>query len=338
VDALQPIPQNTLITDPDAFPKAQQPRMPRESSVQQFSTRSIPKSMRFDYWLNVMRESLWPVTDWRDVPEDFGVELDRAQLGCLSAMAEKISAHHSRRTVQDVGRSAESSYHLFLTLGADWAFTHNGYHERLEAGDVVMMGEGVHETNAPEGFTGILLKCPEHWVKTWLPDPRAICGRVIRSNAGWGRVLSPMLSQLTPEFVTSASLPDAVLVDQVGATLAFVAGAVDARSTSDLLGPVLYCIRERCDAPGLSAADVASSLSISPRVLHKALASAKTTFASELLRARLDVALSLLSAAPPQRTLAEISRLAGFANPSHFARVVRQHTGHTPHALRARQA
>lgn len=302
--------------------------------MQQFSTQGIPNSMRFDYWMNVMRESLWQVTDWCDVPEDFGVELGKAPLGCLSAMAEKISAHHSRRTRQDVDRSAESSYHLFVTLGSAWAFAHNGCHERLETGDVVMMGEGVHETHAPEGFTGVILKCPERWVKTWLPDPRAICGRAIRGNSGWGRVLSPMLSRLTPELVTSAALPHAVLVDQLGATLAFVAGAADEQAATDLLGPVLNCIRERCDATGLSAADVASSLNVSARALHQALSSAKTTFASELLRARLDVALSLLSAAPPQRTLAEISCLAGFANQSHFARVVRQHTGQTPRALR----
>lgn len=279
---------------------AEDPGHSSDDGMQRFSTRSIPKGMRFDYWMNVMRESLWQVTDWRDVPEDFGVELGRAPLGCLSAMAEKISAHHSCRTLQDVGRSAESNYHLFLTLGPAWAFTHNGRHERLETGDVVMMGEGVHETHAPQGFTGVILKCPERWVKTWLPDPRAICGHGIRGDSGWGRVLSPMLSRLTPELVACAALPHAVLVDQLGATLAFVAGAADEQSTSDLLRPVLECIRERCDATGLSAADVAASLDISPRALHRALSSAQTTFASELLRARL----------------------------------VRQHTGQTPQALR----
>lgn len=291
--------------------------------------------MRFDYWMSVLKDSLWQVTDWRNVPADFNVELRTARLGSLSAIVEDMTAHHSLRTKADVERSAERSYHLFVSLNQAWAFTHLGRHEALEKGDVVMIGEGTHETHVPTGFQGVIVKCPESWAQTWLPDPRVIAGRAIRRDSRWGRVLSPMLSQFTPEFVAGSPLPQGVLVDQLGAMLALVAGDADARAMPELHAKTIDCIRQRCAEAGLTAADAAVTLNVPARLLHKALAAGKTTFASELLQARVERAVALLSgAASSGRTVAEIARQAGFANASHFARVVRHHTGQTPQALR----
>lgn len=291
--------------------------------------------MRFDYWMSVLNDSLWQVTEWRDVPADFNVDLREARLGGLSAMVETISPHRSRRTRADVERSAERSCHLFVSLKSAWSVTHNGRHERLDAGDVVMLGEGEHETHVPYGFQGVIVKCPEHWVQTWLPDPGVIAGRSIRRDAGWGRVLSPMLSQFTPEFASTSSLPHAVLVDQVGAMLALIAGDAETRAMPELRKQIRECIRQRCGEPALTASEVAATLEVAPRRLHKALAADRTTFASELLQARVHSALALLSpAASRGRTIAEIARQAGFVNASHFARVVRHCTGLSPQEFR----
>jgi AraC family transcriptional activator of tynA and feaB len=306
-----------------------------EPAIQHFSTRGLPKGTRFDCWMNVMKDSLWQVTDWREVPADFNVELRGARLGALATMVEDMTAHHSLRTTADVARSAERSYHLFVSLRQAWAFTHMGRHERLEPGDVVMMGEGTHETHVPTGFSGVIVKCPEAWMQTWLPEPGAMAGRTIARDSGWGRVLSPLLSQLTPEFVTGSPLPHAVLVDQLGATLALMAGDADARAQPALLARALDCIRQRCAEPALSAADVAATLDVPARVLHKALAAGRTTFGSALLQARVERAVPLLGAsASSGHTVADIARQAGFASASHFARVVRQRTGRPPQAWR----
>lgn len=309
--------------------------MNTEPAIAHFSTQGISKGMRFDYWMNVLKDSLWQVTDWRNVPADFNVELRGAKLGALSTMVEDMTAHHSLRTKADVDRSAERNFHLFVSLRQAWAFTHMGRHERLERGDVVMMGEGTHETHVPTGFHGVIVKCPESWVQSWLPDPGAIAGRAIRRDSGWGRVLSPMLSQFTPEFVATSPLPQRVLVDQLGTMLGLIAGDADSRAMPDLVARVLDCIRERCTQMSLTANDVAETLKVPARLLHKALAAGKTTFASELLNARLDRAVPLLAAAASSgRTVADIARQTGFADASHFARVVRNRTGQTPQTLR----
>src|SRR5262245_61955323 len=71
--------------------------MSAEPSIQLFSTQTVPRGMRFDYWLSILRQSLWPVTEWT-VPRDFNVELREAPLGCLSSMTETISPSDAYRT------------------------------------------------------------------------------------------------------------------------------------------------------------------------------------------------------------------------------------------------
>jgi AraC family transcriptional activator of tynA and feaB len=117
--------------------------------------------------------------------------------------------------------------------------------------------------------------------------------------------------------------------------LALVAGDADARGAPALLAKARGCIRERCAEATLTAGDVAATLNVPPRVLHRALAAGRTTFASALLQARVELAVALLAAsASSTHTVADIARQAGFASASHFSRVVRHRTGQTPQGLR----
>ena len=61
--------------------------MSPEQSIGRFSTEQVPEGMRLDYWMNVLGQSLWPVTEWT-VPRDFNAELREALLGCLTSIAE----------------------------------------------------------------------------------------------------------------------------------------------------------------------------------------------------------------------------------------------------------
>jgi AraC-like DNA-binding protein len=305
-----------------------------EQSIRYWSTQAVSPAMRIDYWMSVLRTSLWPVTEWTELPRIFSVELQEAPLGCLSSMTEDISAHIAHRTRTDVDRSQDRSYHLFANF-EPWAFDHYGRHGSLESGDLVLLAEGEHTTCAPTGFKGVILKCPADWMQSWLPDPEVLVGRRIAKDSRWGRVLSPMVSQLTPEVAAAPPLPHSVLVDQLGAVLGLIAGEAEASAAPEMLRRIQECIRERCTEPQLSAADVAASVTIPPQALHRILAGRKLTFASQLLDARVEVALQMLgSPSFRQLTMAEIALRAGFVSAAYFSRVVRKRTGHTPLELR----
>jgi len=303
--------------------------------IRSWSTQTVPAEMQFDYWMSIMRTALWPVTEYSKTSADFRVDLQEAPLGCLSSMIETIGPHHARRTRRDVDRTEESCYHLFLSLGATWGLAHQGHNERLRRGDIVLVGEGEHETFIPSGFEGVILKCPAHWVSSWLPDPELLIGRGISRDSRWGRVLSPMLSQLTPRLATDAPLPASVLMDQLGAVLALAASDTDFQAMPDLLKKILVCIRERCTEPELNADAIAATLRLPAPFLHRVLAGSSLTFAPLLLDARVAAALAMLVSPSFNRlTITEIGRRAGFKSGSHFARVIRNRTGRTPLQLR----
>lgn len=300
--------------------------------IRHFTTRDVPLSMRFDCWMDAISKSIYPVSDWNVAASvGFEVQLREAPLGCLSSIMQTISAHEARRTRADVERSSERSYHLFVSRRAPWAITHDGRHERLEAGDVVLVGPGEQYNSVPFGFDGIVIKCPEAWLKTWLRDPGVLVGHAFRRDERWGRVLSPMLLQLSPEFAAAPPLPHAVMVDQVGAVLALVANDGEVRHGQGLVKKIRACIRDRCGEPQLALVDVAACLACDPPALHRALAASNTTFAAELLNMRVAISIDMLSSASHARfTVAEISRLAGFTDITQFARLMKRRTGLSP--------
>jgi AraC-like DNA-binding protein len=283
-----------------------------------------------------MRESMWPVSEWKGIARDFRVDFQEAQLGCLTSVFQVTRGlPHSRRTRSDVDNSPDSCYHLITADQThDWA--HNGHSERVYSGDLLLLGQGEQDTNMAEsGFQANVLKMPAHWLERWLPAPHFLAGRRIPRDSRWGRVLSPMVQALTPEVVAAPPLPHQVLVDQVGATLALIASEDEVRAAPELFTKIQDCIRQRHAESQLTAAEVAASLNLPSSTLHRALAANRVTFASQLLDARIDAALEMLTSRSfAQLTTAEIACQSGFMSAQYFTRVLRKRTGHTPSALR----
>ena len=141
--------------------------------------------------------------------------------------------------------------------------------------------------------------------------------------------------------MVQAPLPQAVLIDQLGALLALAASELSGRR--DVSTPVERSVRDqiydhikqRCPDISLQAADVASSLNMSKRTLHRALAASGETFGAMLIQARVDLAVRMLQSPLFDRvTTAEIGRRAGFSDASHFVKALRRRTGQTPLHMR----
>jgi AraC-like DNA-binding protein len=91
------------------------------------------------------------------------------------------------------------------------------------------------------------------------------------------------------------------------------------------------CTVQRCPELFLTAADVASSLNISVRTLHRSLAACGQSFATLLIDARVAQASRMLGSPMfAAVNVAEIGRRCGFADASHFTRVMRRRTGCSP--------
>lgn len=303
------------------------PQMPEKHNVHHFSASHLPPGGRLDQWMSILSDSVFPVSEWTGV-RDFDFELREAPLGCLTASRQTVSAHRSHRTRRDVERSKDRKFLLFVGE-RPWDIEHNGHCEAMLGHDCVLVDSHLeHTIICPEGFRGVILRLPVNWLQTWLPNAEALVGRRIAGDSRWGKIFSPIARQLTPELAVAPPLPHSVLVDQLGATLALVAGGNEARSVLDLSEKVQDCIRQRCIEPQLTAADVAATVDISSRTLHRALAANGVTFASQLLDARVHVAHQILASPSSVRlTIAEIASLSGFLSPSYFSRVLRKRGG-----------
>jgi AraC-like DNA-binding protein len=239
----------------------------------------------------------------------------------------------------EIGLSSERSIHLRFS-SIPWALKLRS-EVGVDAGDGLLVDSGLPFKLDVGDFRTMHVKVPYAWLQQWIVSPATLTGTIVRRDRGWGSVLAAFVAQLTPEWAASAPLPAHLLADQFGALLAMAAGETSgasppARSAQSIrYERVADCIRQRCTEHALQAADVASSLDVSLRSLHRSLAASGETFGSLLIRARLDVAVRMLESPRFARlTSGEIARRAGFADASHFARIVRATHSRTPGQMR----
>jgi AraC family transcriptional activator of tynA and feaB len=306
--------------------------------VRRWSTQEMPRTQRLEYFSAALGDAVIPFAIDRADPLDFQLQASFTHLGTLGIWHNTVSPHRSLRGRAHVARTLEHTLHLVLPVTGCWRIEHRG-RLQLQAGDIL-----VHDTRYPlsmetdSSSTVIDVSIDETWLRPWFPNPSILGARHLRARSPWLRALSSYLSQLSPEWVAGAPLPPAVLSDQVGSMLALAAG-VDSgprrQPLRSLRERILDCILQRCTEPHLTAADVSSSLNVSVRTLHRALAASGETFGTRLMRARAEVAHRMLVSPLFQRkTAAEIGLRAGFVSVAHFARVVRRYTGHSPGQLR----
>jgi AraC-like DNA-binding protein len=312
------------------------------SPVHRWSTRGLPQSERLDYFASALSEALIPISVEGAAAAGFQAEVSCASLGAIDVVRVDASPYRSFRGTEELSRSTYGGLHLWMVLTTTWSADHRGM-SRLAAGDIL-----IHDSRYPfnaeiyDSFSAISISLSEKWLRQWIPNPNVLAAHRIPVSSLWGRALASYVAELRPEFVEAPPLPLSVISDQVGSLLALA--AVGLRSTTTKYTPATRSLHERihevivqrCTEPHLTAADVAGSLSISLRTLHRTFAAANETFGAMLIEARVRVAIRMLTSPSFNRvTTAEIGRRAGFISASHFARVVRKHTGQTP--LQARR-
>ena len=311
------------------------------SSIVRLSTRDIAPADRLNYanWILSVADGDLPTEVSAGDPSEFELEATALELPAVTIVEMNGSPQHSVRRFE-ARRTIQRTFGLNLVFSGSWHVTH-GSRFRLGPGDL-------HFTDSRHPFVydfltnwkDVYVRMSEQFVRRWVRNPIVI-GEQPLGDSQWGRVLASYLAQLSPAFVVQAPLPHAVLIDQLGALLALTAS--DRSGSHAVLTPaersvrdrVYDHIRQRCADASLQAADIASSLNISKRTLHRALAASRETFGTMLIQSRVDLAVRMLQSPLFDRvTTAEIGRRAGFSDASHFVKAVRRRTGQTPLQMR----
>jgi AraC-like DNA-binding protein len=269
------------------------------------------------------------------------LELTALELPSIAIVAQRGSPQRAIRARTEIRRTSRHCFNLVLVLGGSWQVTHRT-RTRFGPGDLIFYDSRYPlDCNLLRNWSDVNLQLSEQFVRKWLPYADCLGGRRISRDSQWGRVLASYVAQLSPEFVVQAPLPQSVLIDQLGALLALTATelsghqAIPTPAERSVRDQVYDHIKQRCSDSFLRAGDVASSLDISKRTLHRALAAAGETFGAMLIQARVELAIRMLQSPLFDRvTMAEIGRRAGFSDASHFSKVLRRQTGQTPVQMR----
>ena len=311
------------------------------SPIVRLSTRDIAPADRLNYanWILSETDGAAPTEVSAGDPSEFELEATALELPAVTFVAMSGSPQRSVRRFE-TRRTVQRTFGLNLVFSGSWHVTH-GTRYRLGPGDLDFTdSRHPFDYDFLTNWKDVYVRLSEHFVRRWVRNPTVLCGRPL-NDSQWGRLLASYVAQLSPEFVVHAPLPQAVLIDQIGALLALTASersgssAVSTPAERSVRDHVYDHIRQRCADTSLQAADVASSLNVSRRTLHRALAACGETFGPMLIQARVDLAVRMLQSPLFDRvTTAEIGRRAGFSDASHFVKALRRRTGQTPLQMR----
>lgn len=311
--------------------------MHESPKIVRVSTNDVAPSERLSYGSWLVSSALTPSAISAESPQNYELELTALELPSIAIVAQRGSPQHAIRARSEIRRTIQHCFNLVLVLGGTWQVVH-AKRSRFGPGDLIFYdSRDPLDCDLLSSWSDINLQLSEQFVRKWLPNPAWLGSHHIARDSRWGRVLASYVAQLSPEFVVQAPLPQSVLLDQLGALLALTATELSGGHASatpverSLHDRVHDLIKQRCTETSLQAADIASSLGISRRTLHRVLAACGETFGAVLIRTRVELASRMLQSPLFDRiTTAEIGRRAGFSDASHFAKVIHGHMGQTP--------
>jgi AraC family transcriptional regulator, positive regulator of tynA and feaB len=318
------------------------PQGPETELVRRWSTDDVARG-RLEYFSAALSEAIVPMALDVDDAGSLRADISLARLDAVNLSRISIgTAHAVARGSRELAHTREHNFQLLMATNCTWQSEHRG-RERMLPRDIL-----VHDSSFPldidvqQPSLALNVAFSEHWLRRWVPNPGILVGKRIPAQSAWGAALCAYLGELSPELVEAPPLPLATLADQVGSLLALTVNSHLTQvivpftpGTRSLHARILDCLQQRCTEARLVATDIAVSLDISVRTLHRTLAAANQTFGDQLISARVRVAERMLTSALFSRlTSAEIGRRAGFQSASHFVRAVRKRHGRTPMQLR----
>jgi AraC-like DNA-binding protein len=311
------------------------------SSVQLWTTDTVPPAQRFDYFVAAADTAVLPFKYDIPNPKAFHASIEVFDAGPLSIMSHKGAAHRVSSGNKEIGRQTSRRFNMVMSRGAQWQFNQCG-DVQLAANEAIVTDSSVEmDVRIPEDYHFVNIGFSADWLHEWVSDPSVFMACKVSAKSKWGGALTSFLAGLSPTFIANAPIPSRVIVDQVGALMALVAdefrdgNALPVRKDVALIKRIQDCIRQRCTELLLTAPEVATTLKISPRTLHRALGASGQTFGTLLQQNRIDIATRMLESKLFRGlTVADIGHRAGFSDASHFTRAFQKRMGTTPSNFR----
>lgn len=307
-------------------------------ATRSWTTSTVRPDYGLLYWQEAVCEALFELEVSSLADKPFHASLLQKTGGPLSMSRINVDSEQIvSRTRSAIARSLTSQFDLVWLMEGQGLLIHAGREIELKSGSCVLIDIRREFSFTTRGCSHVLsAHLPSHWLATRLASPEDFVARPVDADSLWGRTLIHGMQAL-------AEGPHQFFAEEAGADLIANAFALAigpnpkavTRHGSRLYGRLLECLRASAGIEGFNAAALAEQIGISLRYLHALFASNGTTFGSELLEIKLGRAARLLRDPSFMTTsVAEIGRISGFCEPSHFSRRFRRRFDQTPAAYR----
>lgn len=269
---------------------------------------------------------------------------DNFRLGFLQRETKgpsgEIAATLTRQAKPEHGVTDKVPFSMLFAQKNDFLVVQKGREFLVEEGNAIILHE--HEDyflQTQHGSVSLVgLKLSTDFLEEWTPCLRPQSTRLISNRTNWGGALASTLRGLSVPVVDHMPIPTSAFTESLCCILSLSLCEME-RHGDEARKNVAQIVRNLIDDayadPAFSISSVMAVLGISKNSLYKVLRSEGISFHKELTKVRMREAMRILrNKHLSGLSIAEVAKLVGYSNVSHFVAVFNRVVGVAPNRFR----
>jgi AraC-like DNA-binding protein len=308
------------------------------------SVDGLAPQHRLTAWQELVSRTFGPVEVTTDLRAVFRGRIESTDLGPLRLSAVLSDVLCVRRTSRVVSPDDPQCHLILMTLHESARLRQDGREAVLLPGDIAICDTTrPYELASPAGLRLLVITCPRPLIRLAARDVERLTATRFCGDRGVGALVSPFLSGLMDRVADCDECSVVHLADNVIDLLRTMfeqhlrAAELVTDKRQRLLTRVLRFVEDNLHDPALGPAQIAASLHMSTRYVHKLFAAEGTTACVWIRTRRLEhCRRDLADPALTTRSVSVVAAAWGLPDPSRFSRLFREAYQVSPREYRLR--
>ncbi|OKH99036.1 AraC family transcriptional regulator [Streptomyces sp. CB02923] len=309
----------------------------------QFRSQDVPAVDRFDFWRELMNQTVAPLEMSSDHADDFIASMRLLKLGPVDVWPTTLPSMRFQRTSKLIRQSDPELFHMTFVVQGNLGIDQSGKQTAHGPGDLYVVDSSrtydCHAVNDRGPVKGVGVEVPKKMLAVAGKGTNELLGRRIPGQEGFGALLTQFLTRITTD--TTSFQPSAgpqlgtIMLDLLSALFAHelraeAALTPETRRRSLVLRIRSFIQRNLAD-PQLTPRAVAAAHHISLSHLHRLFREENTTVAAWIRHQRLERSRrEIADPALRHHTIHQIATRWGYTRAADFTRAFRTRYGMPP--------
>ncbi|GGZ25154.1 hypothetical protein GCM10010300_80730 [Streptomyces olivaceoviridis] len=308
-----------------------------------FRSEDVPAADRFDYWRELMIQTLAPLDMSSDHADDFQASMKLLEFGAVHVSPQTFQSMRFHRTPELIRRSDPGLFHMSLVTRGTVGIVQRGQETTYNPGDLCVVGSSrpfdCLAASGRRAVETVAVAFPTEMLASAGNAVDKLIGHPVSGREGFGALLAQFLTRITTDTgsFTSCDGPrlGVILLDLLSGLLAHVLEAEKLLTPEShrrtLVLRIRAFVRSHLHDPQPTPRSIAAAHNISTSYLHRLFQHEEETIAAWIRHQRLDHTRRDL-ADPALRTtpIHVIAARWGFPRAADFTRAFRAAYGMPP--------